>query len=103
MSYQQEKFTEIADKLREKLGTRELIKPLDFAKKIDEAEDKTQKNTYTYILQNGKDLTNAVSESGGYKSGGDAIEWYWNKFCSSSCFRSEYQILYRCSIWFSLG
>lgn len=36
MSYQQEKFKEIADKIREKTGTTDLIKPSEFASKIDD-------------------------------------------------------------------
>lgn len=36
MSIQQQKFKEIADKIREKLGTTDSIKPSDFAGKIDE-------------------------------------------------------------------
>ena len=36
MSIQQQKFKEIADKIREKLGTTDVIKPSDFAGKIDE-------------------------------------------------------------------
>lgn len=36
MSYQQEKFKEIADAIRERTGTNDLIKPSDFASKIDD-------------------------------------------------------------------
>ena len=36
MSYQQEQFKAIADKIREKTGTTDPIKPIDFANKIDE-------------------------------------------------------------------
>lgn len=36
MSYQQEKFKEIADAIREKTGTNDLIKPSEFAEKIDD-------------------------------------------------------------------
>ena len=36
MSIQQDNFKAIADKIREKTGTTELIKPLDFASKIDD-------------------------------------------------------------------
>lgn len=38
MSFQQEKFTEIADAIRSKLGTTEKIKPSDFASKISEIQ-----------------------------------------------------------------
>lgn len=36
MSYQQDKFKEIADAIREKTGTSDLIKPSNFASKIDD-------------------------------------------------------------------
>ena len=39
MSYQQEKFKEIADKIREKTGTEDAIKPSDFADKLTEVFD----------------------------------------------------------------
>lgn len=40
MSYQQDKFTEIADAIRDKLKTEEKIKPNDFASKINEVYEK---------------------------------------------------------------
>ncbi len=46
MSVQQEKFKVIADKIREKTGTTELIKPNDFAEKIDEVYDSGKKSQY---------------------------------------------------------
>lgn len=39
MSAQQEKFTEIADAIREKTGTTDLIKPSEFADKVSEVYD----------------------------------------------------------------
>ena len=39
MSYQQEKFKEIADVIREKTGTEETIKPSQFKDKISEVFD----------------------------------------------------------------
>ncbi len=46
MSIQQERFKAIADKIREKTGTTELIKPSDFPEKIDEVFDAAQKSQY---------------------------------------------------------
>lgn len=46
MSYQQEKFTQIADAIREKTGTEDLIKPSDFAGKISEVYEKGEKSQY---------------------------------------------------------
>lgn len=44
MSIQQDNFKAIADKIREKTGTTELIKPLDFASKIDDVYAAGQNN-----------------------------------------------------------
>lgn len=46
MSIQQKNFKSIADKIREKTGSSELIKPSDFAEKIDEVFDTAQKSQY---------------------------------------------------------
>ena len=58
MSVQQEKFKVIADKIREKTGDGELIKPDDFAEKVDEVYDAGKKSQYDEFWdsfqQNGK-------------------------------------------------
>lgn len=46
MSIQQEKFTDIANKIREKTNSSEKIKPDDFAKKIDEVYKAGQNSVY---------------------------------------------------------
>ena len=46
MSYQQEKFKEIADKIREKTGTTDLIKPNQFVNKVDEIFEIGKKAEY---------------------------------------------------------
>lgn len=58
MSVQQQKFKEIADKIREKTGTTELIKPSDFADKIEE-------------------VYNAGQNAGG---GGDSMDAFWDVY-----------------------
>ncbi len=49
MSYQQERFKEIAEKIREKTGTTELIKPNDFPEKIDEVYETGKKLQYDFF------------------------------------------------------
>ena len=46
MSVQQEKFLEIADAIREKTGTTELIKPCEFAGKIKDVHDAGKQSAY---------------------------------------------------------
>ena len=46
MSVQQEKFKEIADAIREKTGSTDLIKPSEFANKIDEVYEAGQQSEY---------------------------------------------------------
>lgn len=46
MSIQQEKFKAIADKIRQYLGIDDLIKPNDFASKIDDVYDKGKQSAY---------------------------------------------------------
>lgn len=53
MSYQQEKFKEIADKLRERLNTTELIVPNDFVLKIDEVAEYNHQKGYEAGLEAG--------------------------------------------------
>jgi len=53
MSYQQEKFKEIADAIREKTGESELIKPSDFAGKVDEVYDAGKHQVFEMVQQGG--------------------------------------------------
>ena len=46
MSIQQEKFTEIADAIREKTGTTDLIKPSEFASKVNDVYQAGKKSQY---------------------------------------------------------
>ncbi len=46
MSVQQEYFKAIADKIREKINSSELIKPVDFALKLDEVYEAGKKSEY---------------------------------------------------------
>lgn len=46
MSIQQENFKQIADKIREKTNTEDLIKPIDFVEKIDDVFEAGRKKEY---------------------------------------------------------
>lgn len=54
MSTQQERFKLIADKIREKIGISELIKPSDFPEKIDEVFDAGKMSHWDGLQQNGE-------------------------------------------------
>ena len=54
MSIQQEKFKAIADKIREKTGTTEKIKPNNFADKIDDVYEAGSNEVWKTLLDKGK-------------------------------------------------
>jgi hypothetical protein len=58
MSYQQEKFTEIAYAIREKTGTTDLIKPSEFASKVDDVFEAGKKSQYDDFWDNYQDYGN---------------------------------------------
>jgi len=71
MSYQQEKFKEIADAIREKTGTEELIKPSEFKDKISEVFDagkRTEHDEFWESFQQG-------GERSGYVYGFSGKHW----------------------------
>jgi hypothetical protein len=80
MSVQQEKFKAIADKIREKTGTEDLIKPNDFVNKIDDV--------YEAGIEAGKKNFMAIYQDYGNRETYDSAFIYWDE----SLFYPEYDI-----------
>ena len=80
MSYQQEKFTAIADNIRTCLGTDEKIKPSNFADKIPEVFETGKKSEYDEFWDNYQD--NGLKENYSYAFA------QWNK----NTFQPKYDI-----------
>jgi hypothetical protein len=70
MSYQQENFTAIADKIRERTNTTDLIIPKDFPSKIDDV----YRAGYTDGSNAGYSIGWEVGTTDGYNSGYSALE-----------------------------
>lgn len=70
MSIMQEKFKAIADKIREKLGITELIKPNDFADKIDDVYAAGKKAEYDAFWDGVQDYGNRTGYSQAFSNWG---------------------------------
>lgn len=68
MSIQQEKFKEIADAIREKTGTTDLIKPIDFASKVDDVYEVGKEAEHKrFMLAHNSVRVNSLDGVGAYK------------------------------------
>lgn len=80
MSYQQEKFTAIADNIRTCLGTDEKIKPSKFADKISEVYEAGKKSEYDEFWDDYQDYGNRTNYTGAFS------------FYSADIFKPKYNI-----------
>lgn len=76
MSIQQEKFKIIADKIREKTGTAESIKPNDFASKIDDVYEQGKTDEYNKMW----DRLQRNGENTYYTNFFQGYCWGWDNF-----------------------
>ncbi len=80
MSVQQEKFTEIADAIRSKTGETDLIKPSDFASKVDEVYDAGKENGLDIVWE-GLQQSGARTEYAHlFKGAHDLDKWFYPKY-----------------------
>ena len=82
MSIQQEKFAAIADAIRVKTGSTDLIKPSEFADKVDEV--------YKTGYQDYCDLIWDAFQDGGKRTDYKKAFYNWDKF--KECFKPKYDI-----------
>lgn len=82
MSVQQEKFAAIADAIRKKTGSTDLIKPSEFADKVAEV--------YETGYQNYCDLIWEAFQDGGKRTDYKKAFYNWDKF--EECFKPKYDI-----------
>lgn len=82
MSVQQENFRTIADKIREKTNKTELIKPIEFANKIDEVYDAGKNAEYDTFWDNFQDYGNRT----------DYDHAFFSKYWNDNTFKPKYSI-----------
>lgn len=99
MSVQQEKFKEIANRIRQHLGGNELIKPNEFATKIDEVYSRGDTDGYMHGQADGIEQGRQAEWSDFwdvFQSKGNRTEWdyqfkgsYWN----GDAFKPKYKMI----------
>ena len=87
MSVQQEKFKIIADKIREKTGSKELIKPDDFAEKINDVYDSGKKSEYDEFWDNFQNYGRRTLYGYAFCSFETSLHW-WNE----TIFKPKYDL-----------
>lgn len=80
MSIQQEKFTKIADAIREKTGTTDLIKPSEFASKVSEVFDAGKQSEYDTFWDSFQDNGNRGDYSGLFSALYNPKPWFRPKY-----------------------
>ena len=107
MSIQQGKFKAIADKIRVYLANDNLIKPNDFAKKIDEAVNYQMSIAYNTGYSEGEEIGytdgwydgNVEGELSGIEQGRQAVyDEFWDRYQSNGT-RKDYSNLFKGYVW----